>query len=107
MEAIEDYFSEMCISERPSQEINEIIESASNACNECQNHSDDLTEIIQAIPEAEPMLKAMLVLSWMGEKALNPIFSKTDAIGSAMRRKLEPLFTPLNDQLDCLYSGGR
>ena len=107
MEAIEDYFSEMCISERPSQEIKEIIESASNACNECQNHSDDLAEIIQAIPEAEPMLKAMLILSWMGEKALNPIFSKTDAIGSAMRRKLEPLFTPLNDQLDCLYSGGR
>ena len=35
------------------------------------------------------------------------MFSKTDAIGSAMRRKLEPLFTPLTEQLDHLYSGGR
>lgn len=107
MEAIEDYFTAMRISERPSQEINELLESANKVCNECENHSEDLAEILQTIPEAESMLKAMLVLSWMGEKALNPIFSKTDAIGSAMRRKLEPLFTPLTEQLDRLYSGGR
>ena len=107
MEAIEDYFSSMRLSERPSQEINELLESAEKVCAECGNHSDDLLEVLQVAPELKPMLKAMLTLSWMGEKALNPIFSKTDAIGSAMRRKLEPLFTPLNEQLDHLYSGGR
>ena len=107
MEALEDYFSAMRICERPSQEINELTESAELVCTDCKNHSDDLHEVLQVAPEFEKMLKAMLVLSWMGEKTLNPIFSKTDAIGSAMRRKLEPLFTPLNEQLDCLYSGGR
>jgi hypothetical protein len=107
MEAIEDYFSAMRISERPSQEINELMESAELVCADCEKHSDELHEVLQVAPEFQQMLKAMLVLSWMGEKTLNPIFSKTDAIGSAMRRKLEPLFTPLNEQLDCLYSGGR
>lgn len=107
LEAIEDYFFEMRISERPSQEITELIEAANNVCKDCASLSNELTEVMETVPEVESMLKAMLVLSWMGEKTLNPIFSRTDAIGSAMRRKLEPLFTPLNEQLDRLYSGGR
>ncbi|MEJ2142967.1 MAG: hypothetical protein P8Y24_11540 [Gammaproteobacteria bacterium] len=107
MEAIEDYFLAMRISERPSHDINEIIEAAGQLCKNCENHSKEISEILEALPESESMVKAMLVLSWMGEKTLNPIFSKTDAIGSAMRRKLEPLFNPLNEQLDRLYSGGR
>ena len=107
MEAIEDYFATMRISERPSQEIEDLMESAETVCADCEKHSDDLHEVLQTAPELQPMLKAMLVLSWTGEKTLDPIFSKTDAIGSAMRRKLEPLFTPLNEQLDCLYPSGR
>jgi hypothetical protein len=107
MEAVEDYFSSMRVSERPSQDINELVESADQLCIECEQHSEQLQAVLQAAPELKQMIKAMLVLSWMGEKALNPIFSRTDAIGSAMRRKLEPLFIPLNDQLDRLYCGGR
>lgn len=105
MEAIEDYFQPMRISERPSQEINKLIESAEQACAECQSHSNDLHQMLEAVPELKPMLEAMLLLSWMGEKTLNPIFSKTDAIGSAMRKKLQPLFIPLNEHIDRLYEG--
>jgi hypothetical protein len=107
MEAIESYFASMRITERPSQDINELMDAAEQLCAECEHHAADLHEVLTAMPELKPVLKAMLVLSWMGEKSLNPIFSKTDAIGSAMRRKLEPLFTPLNEQMNHLYAGGR
>lgn len=54
------------------------------------------------IPHIEDKLKAILVLSQVGEPVVDPIFSKTDAIGTVMRKKLEPVVVPLRDQFAIL-----
>jgi hypothetical protein len=44
----------------------------------------------------------MMTLAWIGEPLVNPIFARSDAIGSVMRKKIEPVMTPIQRQLACL-----
>jgi hypothetical protein len=41
----------------------------------------------------------MMTLAWIGEPLVNPIFARSDAIGSVMRRKIEPVMMPIQQQL--------
>jgi hypothetical protein len=50
----------------------------------------------------EREVRAMLVLSMVDEPLVDPVFSRTDAIGTVMRRRLQPVFEPLQHQLDIL-----
>lgn len=61
-----------------------------------------LAETLQAIPEFREGLKAMLVLGCTSNRSVTPVFARTDAIGSLMRRKLEPVTTPLFAELNRL-----
>lgn len=107
MEAIESYFAKVCLKDRPSEDFACLVNSAKNICAEAGVHSEELKAVLEEVPDFKPMLESILVLSWLGEKVMNPIFSQTDAIGSAMRKKLQPLFDPLSEQIDRLYAGGR
>lgn len=104
MEAIELYFSRVRLFEPTANDITELLNNAVTICGECEQHSNALQAVLRIMPEAKPMIEAMILLSWMGEQVLIPVFSKTDAIGSAMRKKLQPLFGPLDQQIDRLYS---
>jgi hypothetical protein len=53
------------------------------------------------------LLRAMRVLSGLGYGAVRPVFGDSTAIGSLMRRKLEPVFAPLRAHLDLLRAGRR
>ncbi len=54
--------------------------------------------------EVEP--QAMLILSAIGEHLVAPVFAHTDAIGTVMRRKLEPITQPLLQQIAILRGAG-
>jgi hypothetical protein len=58
--------------------------------------------VLAAVPECRDDVRAMLALSWVGEALVNPIFSRTDAIGSVMRRKIAPVTQLLQQQFDQL-----
>ncbi len=62
------------------------------------------------LPLDEEQLKdfvyAMLYLSQLCERTTNPIFSRTDAIGTVMRKKLDPVFAPVIEQINVLYAAG-
>jgi hypothetical protein len=45
---------------------------------------------------------AMTVLACLSVKLLNPIFSRTDAIGTVMRKKIKPVTDPIFEQLAIL-----
>jgi hypothetical protein len=51
---------------------------------------------------ALPLFKAMLILAQMGEDSLIPYFGGNDAVGSVMRKRLEPLTQPLLTQTTLL-----
>ncbi len=58
--------------------------------------SQSLQCLLQVCPECTHHARAMLVLALLGEAVLNPVFSRTDAIGTAMRKKLKPLTEPIH-----------
>lgn len=59
-------------------------------------------EVLAAVPECRDDVRAVLALSWVGECLVNPIFARTDAIGSVMRKKIEPVTTLIQQQFDQL-----
>ncbi len=104
--SIQQYFSEVCPNNDPSADIETIIEDAEILCDVpavCPT-----TEAVQALlavaPEQKPKVVAMLVLSWVGEALLNPIFGRTDSIGSVMRKKMAPVTEPILEQMAQLQS---
>lgn len=62
--------------------------------------------VLAAVPELEAELRAALALSLIGEPLVRPIFARSDAVGSVMRRQIEPVTRPLVEQLNCLLDGG-
>lgn len=62
----------------------------------------DLATCLERCPEYADKIQAMLVLAQMGELTLYPIFGLTDALGSVMRKKLQPLTEPLRRHVQTL-----
>ena len=48
------------------------------------------------------MIRAMIFLSLIDEPVVDPVFSKTDAIGTVMRKKLQPVSEPILQQVEVL-----
>lgn len=64
--------------------------------------SSGLAGLLQALPEAVHHIRAMLFLGLLGEPVLDPVLSRTDAIGSLMRKKLRPVTEPIQEQIAIL-----
>jgi hypothetical protein len=84
--------------------MSKLVEQANQSCTE--KAVPAINEVLERAPESEALLQAMLVLSWVGVHLVNPVFAQTDAIGTVMRRKLEPVSGPILDMLMTL-SGER
>ncbi|MEJ2591089.1 MAG: sulfur reduction protein DsrS [Candidatus Thiodiazotropha sp.] len=61
-----------------------------------------LLACLQAAPAREAELRTLLLLSGVGYGVVREVFSKTDAIGSLMRKKLQPVFEPLRSHIAAL-----
>jgi hypothetical protein len=54
------------------------------------------------LPGLAPQLRACRLLSGLGYGVLRPVLGDTTAIGSLMRRKMDPVMAPLAVQLALL-----
>lgn len=95
LEAVEAYFSSVAAPGARLQDITAIQEQAQTRCQSAAATDPELAKLVSAVPDLMPMLEAMLSLAAVGERLLAPVFSRTDAIGTVMRRKLEPITQPL------------
>ncbi|MDH5612375.1 MAG: sulfur reduction protein DsrS [Gammaproteobacteria bacterium] len=69
----------------------------------CERTEDEaLKAVLNVMPEMKDKLQAMLVLSCLSVKLLNPVFSQTDAIGTMMRKKIKHITDPIVEQLHIL-----
>ncbi|MEZ5476912.1 MAG: hypothetical protein R3E95_05345 [Thiolinea sp.] len=60
------------------------------------NPAPQLQAVNALLDEAErSRLQALLVLAQLGEDSLNALFGGNDSVGSVMRKRLEPLTTPV------------
>ena len=65
-----------------------------------------LQALLAAAPQYRDALHALLVLAEVGEFTVSPILVRTTAIGSLMRRKLEPVTDPVLEQVAVLRAAG-
>jgi len=55
-------------------------------------------------PDFSEFRRSVLCLARVGERLLDPIFGVSDAVGSVMRRRIEPVAQPIKKYLECLAS---
>jgi hypothetical protein len=66
------------------------------------SEEEELKALQQAVPELEQEIRAMLTLAHVSEYLLNPIFGQTDAVGTVMHEKIEPVTVPLREAMSRL-----
>ena len=92
---VKSYFSGVRPNEVVYQDIDVLLADVNKYVEVSATQTEELKEILASAPEFSHIIKSSLVLSLIGEQLLNPVFSRTDAIGSLMRRKLEHIINPL------------
>jgi hypothetical protein len=101
LNAIQAYFSSVCPHRDADADMQTLVDDAAarlDAPPVCTTTSA-VQAVLEVLPGYGDDLRAMLVLSWVGESLVNPIFARTDAIGSVMRKKIEPVTLPIRQQL--------
>jgi hypothetical protein len=101
LKSIQSYFRSVCPNSDPGADIDTIISDAETLLHVppvCET-TTAVQNVLKAVPEYRDEVKAMMTLAWIGEPLVNPIFARSDAIGSVMRKKIEPLMTPIQQQL--------
>lgn len=104
LQALQGYFSTVCPNNDPQADMETIMDDARVLCEVppvCET-TTAVQEVLAINPDLKPEIEAMLVLAMTAEPVVNPIFSRTDAIGSVMRKKLEPVTRPILRQFSRL-----
>ncbi len=88
--------------------------TGTRACRDMRSLSDqigvlfrddpNLEKILSIDPDLQPRLDAILGLSMVSETLVDPIFGMTDAIGTVMRKKIEPVIGPITGYIRLLQS---
>ncbi len=98
LNAIAAYFKAVQPEQFAAEDMVAICSEAECNCKE----NAQIRQILDLMPELEPALKAIVSLSCLSVKLVNPIFARTDAIGSMMRKKIQPISDPVFEQLRAL-----
>lgn len=101
LETLAGYFGAL----RPSGEVEgrlEELQAAAAARVDDPATDPALATLLEQAPALKDDLRAALVLSRLGYPVVRPVLAHSTAIGSLMRRKLEPVFGPLTIELETL-----
>ncbi|QYZ65299.1 MAG: sulfur reduction protein DsrS [Gammaproteobacteria bacterium (ex Lamellibrachia satsuma)] len=105
LDVLRDYFTPLRPEGNPDLTLEALEEEAEQLlAGKAGSHA--FQSCLDAVPELAGELKAMRIFSGMGYGVVRPVFSHSDAIGTLMRRKLEPVFTPLMAYLRVLKGDG-
>jgi hypothetical protein len=78
------------------------IQSLADYAEEHYQEYPQVRQLLTLDSSIQPQLKALFNLSMINETLVDPIFGMTDAIGSVMRKKIEPVITPIIEQIHTL-----
>mgnify|MGYP006921597039 CR=1 FL=1 len=105
LEAVTNYFASILPENFTSDNIEAICSEAETLC--CGDN-EALNKVVSAlqgsVDDVQKYLSAMTVLACLSVKLVNPIFARTDAIGTVMRKKIKPVTDPIVEQLHILRS---
>ena len=97
------YFGPMRRSQEEEVKLPVVLEEVERCL---ENPDAALAEVLQGVPECLADVRALLVLAEVGESTVAPILVRTTAIGTLMRRKLEPVMEPVLAQIRTLLGTG-
>ncbi len=101
--AVANYFESIIPQQYTEDDITAICTEAESLC--CTADSDIYNVVSTLNGDAEKVqqyLRAMTVLACLSVKLVNPIFARSDAIGTVMRKKIKPITDPVIEQLHIL-----
>ena len=98
LDAVRFYLADL----RPQGDPDQTLAELQNEAEQFVISDTGAFEIIEELPHLKDFVRAMRVMSGMGYGVLRPVFHDTTAIGSLMRKKLEPVFTPLLAEIKAL-----
>ncbi|MDT8387195.1 MAG: sulfur reduction protein DsrS [Thiogranum sp.] len=101
LKSIHAYFGCICPSQDIAADMDTIISDAEELLDAppvCVT-TIAVQQVLEALPECRDDVLALFALAWAGDHLVTPIFSRTDAIGSLMRKKVEPVIAPIQQQL--------
>lgn len=92
------YFAALRTADEPLQDVATLLESAAHTLDE----APATQKILAALPELRPQLLAMYALARMDEAVVTPVFARSSASGTLMRRKIEPVLQAVLAQVAVL-----
>jgi len=98
-DAIRLYFADFRPSGDPDLTFEQLVEEATDFL---ESQQKQLQPFLSTADFLADYILSVRVLSGLGYGVLRPVFQDTTAIGSLMRRKLEPVFEPLHKHLAVL-----
>lgn len=112
IEVIRRYFAAAAPPDgEPLSDMDSAVEEARAFCAQApQDHGDARAaaarEVLECAPQAHAALEAVLALGRVDEPMIAPIFARTTATGTLMRRKIEPVAGPILEQFARLRGTG-
>ena len=91
-------YDEMKSNAMAEQDILVLLEQAKQKA----SSDDELAALLEVLPSLQADIEAMLCLASVTDAIATPVFARTDAIGSVMRKKLTPVTEPLFAQFAIL-----
>ena len=103
MNAMYAFFSRLDNQPNQVSNVKLAAEAAEKICNDGYSETNpELAVILETLPELKPEVQAALTLGRVGEITITDILSQTDAIGTVMRKRLEPVTAPILQQFQML-----
>ena len=105
MHALEAYSASLPVGKQRKIDISDIMKVTSEMTVDTGGEDvagQDLQALMRMLPGDEHYIRAMLFLARLCEPVLDPVFSRTDAIGTVMRKKLKPVTDPIHEQINTL-----
>ena len=103
LDAIAKYFETIVPRQFAEDDIELICKQAELLC--CSNN-EEIKDVVSALNEiaenVQQYLCAITILASLSVKLVNPIFARSDAIGTVMRKKIKPVVDPIFEQLQIL-----
>lgn len=101
LDAISRYFHAMGYPVK-SENLEEGLAQAKALASGDQDTSQALKDVLQSAPQYRQHVEAMLALSGLTSKTADPWLLRNTAVGALMRRKIEPLASPISQAVQIL-----
>ncbi len=102
LDVVGTYFNAAAAETPLDEPLEQLIQEAASWVE--KGEDERANSILTLFPQLATQLQAIRVLSAAGYNMVRPVFSKSTAMGSLMRRQINPIMTQLQQQLDCLQT---